>query len=356
MSNQELDAARAREFAGHFLGLMNGAAIAQLTSIGHQTGLLDTLGRLKPSTSVQIARAAGLNERYVREWLNGMVVGRIVEYAARTGRYSLPAEHAACLTRAAGLKNMATMSLFFPMLGTVEPRVIKSFRQGGGVPYSAYRGFQKLMAERSAQRQDHLLLSKTLPAVGIVDRLKRGIDVADIGCGSGHAINLMAAAFPNSRFTGYDFAADGIRAARAESRRLKAMNTRFEVMDTAQLPDGRRFDFVTAFDAIHDQAEPRRVLANISRLLRDGGLFLMVDTAGTSRVENDMDDPLAIFKYTVSVMHCMTVSLALGGEGLGTMWGKEKALELLKEAGFGKVAVQQIEGDVLNSYYIARKK
>lgn len=355
MSNQELDAARAREFAGHFLGLMNGAAIAQLTSIGHQTGLLDTLGRLKPSTSVQIARAAGLNERYVREWLNGMVVGRIVEYAARTGRYSLPAEHAACLPRRRPEEHGHDV-VVLPDARYSRAQGDQELPAGGGVPYSAYRGFQKLMAERSAQRQDHLLLSKTLPAVGIVDRLKRGIEVADIGCGSGHAINLMAAAFPNSRFTGYDFAADGIRAARAESRRLKARNTRFEVMDTAQLPDGRRFDFVTAFDAIHDQAEPRRVLANISRLLRDGGLFLMVDTAGTSRVENDMDDPLAIFKYTVSVMHCMTVSLALGGEGLGTMWGKEKALELLKEAGFGKVAVQQIEGDVLNSYYIARKK
>lgn len=356
MTIATIDKARAQEFAGRFLGHMNGAAIAQLSSIGHRTGLFDTLATLKPSTSAEIARASGLNERYVREWLNGMVVARIVTFAPRGRRYSLPPEHAASLTRQAGARNIATMSLFFPMLGTVEPEVVRSFKAGGGVPYSAYAGFHALMAERSAQRMDGALLTKVVPASGMLGRLRKGIDVLDVGCGSGHAINLLGQAFPNSRFVGYDFSADAIKAARAESKRLSLTNTEFEVKDTARFSAPGRFDLITAFDAIHDQASPRRVLANISRSLREGGMFLMVEPAGTGSVETDIDDPLAIFKYTVSVMHCMTVSLAFDGEGLGTMWGRRQALALLKEAGFGKVRVKKIEGDVLNSYYFARKK
>ncbi|MBI4306024.1 MAG: class I SAM-dependent methyltransferase, partial [Chloroflexi bacterium] len=174
-------------------------------------------------------------------------------------------------------------------------------------------------------------------------------------CGAGHAINLMAREFPKSRFVGYDFSEKGIKAARAESSRLKLRNAEFVVQDVSKLNIADRYDLITVFDAIHDQAHPRKVLASIHRALKPGGVFLMVDVAGSSNVEENLDHPLAPFLYTASVMHCMTVSLALNGEGLGTMWGEQKARELLNEAGFKQISVKRLEGDIINNYYITRK-
>jgi SAM-dependent methyltransferase len=116
------------------------------------------------------------------------------------------------------------------------------------------------------------------------------------------------------------------------------------------------FDLITAFDAIHDQAEPRKVLRGIADALRPDGTFLMQDIAASSHLHKNMEHPIGPFLYTISCMHCMTVSLALDGEGLGTMWGEEKALELLAEAGFTKVRVEQLSHDIQNSYYIAAKE
>jgi 2-polyprenyl-3-methyl-5-hydroxy-6-metoxy-1,4-benzoquinol methylase len=212
------------------------------------------------------------------------------------------------------------------------------------------------MAEESAQVQDAVLVDVTLPLVpGLVEKLKAGIDVADIGCGQGHAINLMAQAFPNSRFTGYDFSEEGIAAGKAEAKELGLSNAQFEVKDAATLDDTERFDFITVFDAIHDQAQPRKVLANIARALKPDGTLLMVDIQASSNVEENMEHPLGPMLYGVSTMHCMTVSLALNGEGLGTVWGEQKARELLTEAGFNKIEIEHVEGDIFNSYYICRR-
>ena len=356
MTTEQLDPAKAAAFAGQMIGILNGAALTGMVSIGHQTGLFDTMAGLPPSTSEQIAKAATLNERYVREWLGAMVTGRIAEYDPAKGTYRLPAEHAALLTRAAGPNNMSALAQWFPEIGLVERQVIESFRNGGGVPYSAYPRFQQLMMEESAQIFDATLIDVTLPLVpGLVDRLKQGIDAADIGCGAGHAINLMARAFPKSRFAGYDFSEEGIAIGKTEAKQMGLANSRFEAQDVAKLDGSEQFDLITVFDAIHDQAQPRKVLKNIYNLLRPGGVFLCVDVAASSNLAENMDHPLAPFLYTVSTMHCMTVSLALNGEGLGTVWGEQKARELLAEAGFADIEVKRVEGDILNNYYIARK-
>lgn len=185
-------------------------------------------------------------------------------------------------------------------------------------------------------------------------RLEAGIDVADVGCGRGVAVMLMAERFPHSRFVGLDFSTEAIEFAQHEAARQGLANARFEVQDAAALGGPPAYDFVTAFDAIHDQAHPRRVLTGIRGMLRPDGTFLMVDIAASSRLERNLDHPLAPFLYTVSTMHCMTVSLAHGGEGLGTCWGEEMARTLLAEAGFGRVHVTRVEGDPLNAYYICR--
>lgn len=353
---QTLDEVKAGAFAGHMIDVLNNASIALMASIGHQAGLFDTMAVLPPGTSEQIAHAAALNERYVREWLAAMTTGRIVEYEPATGAYSLPAEHAACLTRAAGPGNLAAATQVIPLLAQVEERIIACFRNGGGVPYSAYPRFQRLMAEDSASIHDAALIDAILPLVpGLTEHLQEGIEVADIGCGSGHAINLMAKAFPTSRFTGYDFSEEGIRTARGEAHSLGLTNARFELRDVTALDLHQQFDLITAFDAIHDQAHPAQVLAGIAGALRPNGVFLMVDIRASSNLHENLDLPMAPFLYTASTLHCTTVSLALAGTGLGTMWGEQTARQMLADAGFSRVELAQVEGDIFNNYFIATK-
>jgi ubiquinone/menaquinone biosynthesis C-methylase UbiE len=324
--------------------------------VGHRTGLFDTMAGLPPSTSSEIAKATSLNERYVREALNGLVTSGVVEYDAAAKKYRLPAEHAASLTRAAGPGNLAAMAQFVSAIGVVEDGIVDSFRNGGGVPYSQFPKFTELMREESAQVFDATLIDVTLPLVpGLIDRLKTGIEVADIGCGAGHAINLMARAFPNSRFVGYDFSDEALEVAREEAKEWGLKNASFEAKDVSSLDEKDRFDLITTFDSIHDQAQPRRVLKAIYDALKPGGDYLCVDIAAHSEVDGNMEHPLAPMMYWISTFHCMTVSLALGGEGLGTMWGEQKARELLAEAGFPKVDVARVEGDIMNNYYIAKK-
>jgi 2-polyprenyl-3-methyl-5-hydroxy-6-metoxy-1,4-benzoquinol methylase len=212
------------------------------------------------------------------------------------------------------------------------------------------------MADESNMTVVHGLIDSILPLVpGVIEALKAGIQALDIGCGRGRAINLMAKTFPKSQFAGYDFSEEAISEAKTEATRLGLTNVRFEVKDVAELNDTGRYQLITAFDAIHDQAKPRQVLKSIARALRDDGTFLMQDIRASSHVHKNMDHPIGPFTYTVSCLHCMTVSLALNGEGLGAAWGEEKALELLAEAGFKEVQVKQLPHDIMNNYYIAEK-
>ncbi len=356
MTTTQLDAQKAEEFGNRMLNVLNESGVAVLCSIGHQTGLFDTLEQHPDSTSAELAAAAGLQERYVREWLAAMVVGGIVRYDAAGGGYVLPDEHAAHLTRAAGLGNLAIQMQMIPQLSEVEQAVISSFRNGGGVGYASYPRFHQLMAEISGAVHDAMLVDTILPlASGIPERLDAGIAVADIGCGSGHAVNVMARSYPDSEFVGFDFSADAIEVARAEAASMGLRNARFEVQDAAQLDHVASFDLITAFDAIHDQAEPAVVLERIARALREGGTFLMVDILASSELSENVDLPLGPFLYTVSTLHCMTVSLALEGKGLGTMWGEQTARRMLDEAGFSEVEAHDLPGDILNRYFVARK-
>jgi ubiquinone/menaquinone biosynthesis C-methylase UbiE len=356
MATQQIDQAKAEEFTNRMVGILNDGMLSLMVSVGHRTGLFDVMAGLPPCTGHEVAAASGLNERYVTEWLGAMVTGRIVKHDPTARKFWLPAEHAGCLTRAAGPDNLATQAQYVALLGDVETEIVDCFKRGGGVPYSSYPDFQRLMAEDSRQVFDATLIDVTLPLVpGLGDRLTAGIDVADVGCGSGHAVNLMAHAFPKSRFVGYDFSKEGITAARVEALALGLTNARFEQKDATKLAGRGRFDFVTTFDSVHDQAHPDRVLKGIEGLLRLGGDYLCVDIAASSNVAENIDHPLGPLLYTVSCMHCMTVSLALGGAGLGAMWGRQKALAMLAEAGFTNVEMKNVDGDIFNNYYIAHK-
>ncbi len=352
-----MDDAKVEAFTDELVGILNHGALATMISIGHRTGLFDKLAELDAVTSDELADQAVLNERYVREWLNAMLVGGIVSYDPESKRYALPAEHAAALTRAAAPNNIAAFMQYVPLLGSVEDLIIECFEKGGGVPYEKFPRFHEVMAEDSGQTVLPALLDSILPLVpGLVERLETGIDVLDVGCGSGRALNLMAAHFPKSRFKGYDFSEEAITTAQAEVDAKRLGNVRFEVKDVTDLGMTDSFDLITTFDAVHDQARPDLVLKGICEALRPDGVYLMQDIKGSSYPEKNVDHPLASFLYTVSCMHCMTVSLAAGGMGLGTMWGREKARAMLRDAGFSQIEIKELAHDPQNDYYVIRKE
>jgi 2-polyprenyl-3-methyl-5-hydroxy-6-metoxy-1,4-benzoquinol methylase len=352
----ETDQNKAEAFADQIANVLNNGALSIALSIGHRTGLFDTLATMPPATSVEIAETANLNERYVREWLGAMVTGGVITYDIESKTYQLPQEHAASLTRAASPDNMAVFAQYIPMMGQVEDPIVNCFHRGGGVPYSAYPRFHQIMAEESGQTVVAALVDMILPLVpGLPEQLESGIDVMDLGCGAGRAMNLMAKTYPNSRFTGLDMSDEAVNVALHDAKAAGLDNVTFEVVEGSTVAQTGPFDLITAFDAIHDQAKPAQVLAGIGAALRPDGIFLMQDIAGSSHVHNNADHPIGPFLYTLSMMHCMTVSLAQDGPGLGAMWGEELALEMLAEAGFDTVTVRQLPHDIQNNYFIATK-
>lgn len=348
-----IDADR-QAFAARLLDTINAAATALMLSVGHRAGLFDTLADGAPRTSTGLAAEAGLDERYVREWLAAMSVAGIVELEAATGRHRLPPAHAALLASAAP-GQMAGMFQFIAVLGGVETRIVECFRHGGGVPYAAFERFHEVMAEESTQTVVDALDEHILPLVpGLHERLVAGIDVADLGCGQGRALLALAERYPASRFTGVDLCVEAVTAGIAVAQARGFANLEFIEADAAEMMIDARFDLVTTFDAIHDQAQPARVLANIRRMLRPGGVYLMQDINAQSDVAANRDHPLGPFMYTISTMHCMTVSLAQGGDGLGTAWGEQLALRMLADAGFASVTPNRLPHDIQNIFYVCR--
>ncbi len=355
----EFDSAKADAFSGRLLRVLNDGALCLMVSIGHRVGLFDAMRELPPGTSDEIARRAGLNERYVREWLGAMVTGRVVDVDPDTKRYLLPPEHAAFLTRAAGADNIGVFTQYISLLGSVEDEIVECFKKGGGVPYSKFPRFHAVMAEDSGQSVLSSLETHIVPLVpGLADRLVAGMQMLDVGCGRGRIMNRLAELYPKSRFTGIDLSGEATLTAWEEAAEKKLRNVEFIVSDLSDFHEKAEleaFDLVTTFDAIHDQAKPLNVLKGIHRTLRSGGVYLMQDIKGSSEHHKNIDHPLGTALYTVSCMHCMTVSLAQGGEGLGAMWGEEKTREYLARAGFRSIEKHELSHDIQNNWYIVRK-
>jgi 2-polyprenyl-3-methyl-5-hydroxy-6-metoxy-1,4-benzoquinol methylase len=200
------------------------------------------------------------------------------------------------------------------------------------------------------------LVDGVLPlAPGLTDTLRAGARVADVGCGTGHALVVLAKAFPASTFVGYDLAKDAIDKARAEAKAEGLTNVSFEERDIATLAPEQPFDVVTTFDTIHDLVDPVGVLGSVFDSLRPGGTYLMVEPRVSSNLEDNVGNPMAPVVYSISTLHCLTVSLAEGGAGLGTAFGEQKALELLAAAGFGEVAVHAHPADPIDGIFVTHK-
>jgi len=356
---ESADTAKAQAFAERLLTILNDGALCLMISIGHRTGLLDAMRDAAPSSSAEIAARAGLSERYVREWLGAMVTGRIVNIDPARNRFSLPPEHAAFLTRAAGADNIGVFAQYIALLGSVEDEIVECFKKGGGVPYARFPRFHEVMAEDSGQSVLSSLESHIVPLVpGLREKLTSGIHVLDLGCGRGRIINRLAELYPKSRFTGMDLSSEAVLSAWEEAAQKKLRNIEFIVTDLSHFDESAEvesFDLIATFDAIHDQAKPLNVLRGIHRALRSDGVYLMQDIKGSSDIHNNMDHPLGPALYTISCMHCMTVSLAQNGEGLGAMWGEEKTREYLAKAGFHAVEKKELAHDIQNNWYVVRK-
>ena len=352
--DQTPDRKRVQEFARKLFGHYTSWMLTLMVDIGHRTGLFEALAR-GAGTSRQIADRASLDERYVREWLGAMATGGIVEYDPAPATFALPPEHAACLTGTSS-RNLAANSQVLAMLARRLGAVTECFKQGGGVPYSEFRpDFTAYMDASWRLLYDGLLIRGFLPAAkGLPERLAAGIRVADLGCGTGHAINLMAREYPRSEFVGYDVAADAIERAQAEAWAMALPNARFEVCDVTRLPAGAPFDLVTSFDAIHDQRDPAAVLRSAAAALAPDGIYFMVEPRAGSNLADNLGNPFGPWLYGMSVLHCMTVSLAEGGAGLGTAWGEQTARQYLTAAGFTSIEAVAAPGPQ-NTIYVCRR-
>jgi SAM-dependent methyltransferase len=356
-SNQtsNLDMARVEEFAGRLFGHYTSGMLVYMIDLADRTGLFDALAA-GAGTSDELARRADLQERYVRECLGALVTGGLVDYDAATRTYTLPPEHAVCLT-GAGSANLAPFGRANTLLAKHVEGVERAFREGGGVPYDEFRPeFTNVMDGMSRGLFDEQLVDSIVPLAGELPALlQQGARVADVGCGTGHSTNVMAHAYPNSSFVGYDLGSDAIERARGEAAEWGLSNVSFEVLDVTRLPSDPPFEAIFAFDAIHDQKDPAAVLDRIHEALLPGGTFVMMDIKASSDLEVNRSNPFAPLLYAISTLHCMTVSLALDGDGLGTVWGQELATKMLSDAGFGDIEIHDVPDDPLDSVYVARK-
>lgn len=341
-----------------FLTAINGAALMMMISIGHRSGLFDIMSNLGWTDSPTLATEAGLNERYVREWLKALATGGVIEVDEEEN-FRLPGSHAKFLTRHTDNDNLALFAQYISIMGGVEDNILECFYRGGGVSYENYPRFHEVMAEDSGMTVLQALEDHILPLIpGLKEDLRKGIKVLDLGCGRGRALLKLAELYPDSSFVGIDLSEEAIQWANKEALTRGLDNVKFEVRDASDFDstaEPETFDFVTTFDAIHDQAKPLAVLKGIYRTLKPNGTYLMQDIHSSSHVHRNLDHPMGPLLYTISCMHCMPVSLAQGGEGLGTMWGREKACELLEEAGFGNIEIKRLDHDIQNDYYIISK-
>jgi SAM-dependent methyltransferase len=338
------DPADVEAFVGRVMGDTSAWMVTTMAMIGDRLGLWRALADTRPVTSTELAQRTGTNERYVREWLSSVTAHGYLTYEPGTERFALPAAHAPALATDGPVFFGGFHHALYGLTGTLG-QVVDAFRHGGGVPLSNYHhdwwhGFERF----TNGWFNYLLPQVWLPAMPEVDAaLQRGADVADIGCGRGRAVIRLAQAYPAGRYVGYDIHADSIAAARANAEAAGvADRVRFECRDvSAGIPGD--YDVITTFDVIHDAADPEQILRVIRGALRPDGRYVCLDINASHRLQ-DNAGPLGAYFYGVSVLFCMTTSLAEGGAGLGTCgFNEHTARRLCEEAGFG--TVRRVEMD-----------
>jgi SAM-dependent methyltransferase len=332
----ELDQAKLEAFTDQVFGDLSASYSAVMTSLGNRLGLYRALAGAGPLTSAELAERAGSAERYVREWLNSQVAGGYVEYDAAAQTYELPPEHAAVLAEA---DSPALLTPAFDVVASLwldEEKAVHAFRTGEGVPWGdhadrMYHGVAAFYRNGYAAS----LVPQWLPAVdGVVERLEAGAKVADVGCGYGISTVLMAEAFPNSTFVGYDTHPESILAARRNAAEAGVEDRVTFELATAADYDERGFDLVCFFDALHDMGDPVGAARHAREALAPGGTVMLVEPNAADALEDNVG-PIARLYYTGSTMLCTAHAISEGGEALGAQAGEARLREVFEEAGFG---------------------
>ncbi len=351
-----INSAKQEAFVGQVLANTSAAMVTTLAALGDRLGLFKTLAASGPATSAEIAARAGIVERYAREWLGGMTSAGYVTYDPVTRRFALPPEHAAALADEGGPMFFGGIYEMLLSASSVVDRVAEAFRAGGGVPQSAYDDrFWDGMERFSGGWYDNLLVQRWLPAMpDVQSKLGEGADVADVGSGRGRALIRLAQAYPAGRYVGYDAFAPSVERATARAREAGvADGVRYEVRDAAgDLPGS--FDVITSFDVLHDAVDPVAVLRSIFRALKPDGIYVCLEPNCSDKLEENAG-PIGSIFHGISILYCMTTSLACGGAGLGTLGLHEPKLrELATVIGFRDIRRVPI-GDPFNSLYELRR-
>jgi len=326
---------KVKSFLGAAVNDVGTAMLGALSYIGDRLDLFKAMSAAGSVTVEELAARTKLNARYLREWLNAMVSARYVEYDPESGKYRLPPEHAAVLADetspffVGGFLEMIVPSVI------QAPKLVKAFKNGKGVPQSAYPPeIFEAMERGSLPWYRHKLVQQWIPTMPDVQaKLAEGGSALDVGCGSGRAAIAIAKAFPNAKVSGYDNHAGSVERARANAKAEGvAKRVTFKVVDAKRMK-GPKFDFITTFDVVHDSADPVGLMKSIRRSLAPGGSYLMLEMNCSPNVNENINF-IGKFIYTVSTLYCMTQSLAQGGEGIGAAMGEPKARELAAAAGF----------------------
>jgi len=333
-----VDQSKFEALMGKALTDIGGALSVLMAYMGDRLGLYRALDAHGPGTSAEIAAEAGLDERYVREWLSAVTAAGYVEHDAAAGTFSLSPE-AALIFAAEG--DPRCLQGFFQAVKSVfddEEKSTEAIRAGTGLGWGdrsagCFCGTDRFFRPGYAAN----LVEGWIPTLtGIEERLKAGAKVADIGCGHGSSTVLMAQAFPNSTFTGFDFHAPSIEAARAKAREAGVSNASFEVAAAKDFP-GSDYDFVCIFDAIHDMGDPAGAAAHVRRALKPDGSFMVVEPIAGDTLTDNLHLLGQIF-YSLSTCACVPASKAQEvGLALGAQAGEKRLAEVLREGGFASV-------------------
>ena len=332
----QLNETALNELVGRVLGDLGGAVSVPLVRIGDTLGLYKALREIGPATADELAAATGCAARYVRDWLAAQTASGYVQHAQ--GKFSLTPEQAYIFAEPDSPVNL--IGAFDTAAAMVEnqSKVQSAFKTGRGVAWGEQAGCMFCAVARLFRPgYVNALVQDWLPALdGVVDTLKAGASVADIGCGHGLSTILMAQAFPNSRFVGYDFHAASIAAATAHARAHGVTNVQFDVGRAQDFP-GRDFDLITCFDCLHDMGDPEAAATHIRSALKEGGTWMIVEPMAGDTLDDNVN-PVGRLYYSASTMICVPTSLAQEkGLALGAQAGEKRLTEVIRSGGFSRV-------------------
>ena len=326
-------------FIGQVVTDLSAAFSGVLVNVGRKLGLYQAMAELGACTSVALAEATGIRERYVREWLANQAAGGYVAYDPQKRTYALPPAQAMVLALEQSPIFMAPAFEVAASFWADEEQIVETFRSGEGLGWHAHN-HRLFCGTESFFRTGYRahLVSQWLPALdGIVERLERGARVADIGCGHGASTILMAQAFPKSSFIGLDYHDASIATARKRAAEQGVTgNIAFEVKAATEL-DGRDFDLICFMDCLHDLGDPVGALARCRQVIKADGKVLLVEPYAGDRLEENLN-PIGRMFYAASAMACTPNSLSQQvGRGLGAQAGEAQLRKVAREAGFSNL-------------------